>query len=250
MNEKTDSELKGETFLQCHLTLPNDINTIPQLSEFIDMNCEELGVDMVDTMNINLALEEAVVNVMSYAYPEGTEGQVDIDLIADGNDMVFTITDSGTPFDPTQKEEVDTTLSAEERPIGGLGIHLVRKLMDSINYQYIDNKNVLTLKNNIMIEIKENNGGMLAILNGRLDTPAAVKAQQEIGPLLENADKEIVFDCTNLEYISSSGLRLFLTIRKEASVKGGKVIIENINDEIRKVFMMTGFFNLFEIRNA
>ena len=102
----------------------------------------------------------------------------------------------------------------------------------------------------MIIEIKEQDGGMKAILNGRLDTPAAVKAQQEIGPLLENADKEIIFDCTNLEYISSSGLRLFLTIRKEASVKGGKVIIENINDEIRKVFMMTGFFNLFEIRNA
>ena len=102
----------------------------------------------------------------------------------------------------------------------------------------------------MIIEIKEQDGGMKAILNGRLDTPAAVKAQQEIGPLLENADKEIVFDCTNLEYISSSGLRLFLTIREEASVKGGKVVIENINDEIRKVFMMTGFFNLFEIRNA
>ena len=102
----------------------------------------------------------------------------------------------------------------------------------------------------MVIEIKERDGGMTAILNGRLDTPAAVKAQQEIGPLLENANKEIIFDCTNLEYISSSGLRLFLTIRKEASVKGGKIIIENINDEIRKVFMMTGFFNLFEIRNA
>ena len=102
----------------------------------------------------------------------------------------------------------------------------------------------------MVIEIKERDGGMTAILNGRLDTPAAVKAQQEIGPLLENADKEIIFDCTNLEYISSSGLRLFLTIRKEASVKGGKIIIENINDELRKVFMMTGFFNLFEIRNA
>ena len=96
--------------------------------------------------NINLALEEAVVNVMSYAYPEGTEGQVDIDLTSDGDEMVFIITDSGTPFDPTQKEEVDTTLSAEERPIGGLGIHLVRKLMDDISYQYVDNKNVLTLK--------------------------------------------------------------------------------------------------------
>ena len=86
-------------------------------------------------------------------------------------------------------------------------------------------------------DIKEGNGGMTAIVSGRLDTPAAVKAQ-----------KEITLDCTPLEYISSSGLRLFLTIRKEASAKGGKVIITNINDEIRKVFTMTGFFNLFEIR--
>lgn len=97
-------------------------------------------------------------------------------------------------------------------------------------------------------DIKEENGGMTAIVSGRLDTPAAVKAQQEIVPLLENADKEIILDCQNLEYISSSGLRLFLTIRKETAAKGGKVYIENINDEIKKVFMMTGFFNLFEIR--
>jgi anti-sigma B factor antagonist len=97
-------------------------------------------------------------------------------------------------------------------------------------------------------DIKEQNGGMAVTVSGRLDTPAAVKAQQEIAPILENADKEIVLDCTDLEYISSSGLRLFLTIRKEAASKGGKVIIEHINDEIKKVFMMTGFYNLFEIR--
>ena len=101
-----------------------------------------------------------------------------------------------------------------------------------------------------MITINEENDGMRAIFEGRLDTPTAVKAQQEITPLLESADKTIILDCTNLEYISSSGLRLFLTIRKETGAKGGKVIIENINDELRKVFMMTGFFNLFEIRNA
>ena len=91
---------------------------------------------------------------------------------------------------------------------------------------------------------------MVAELSGRLDTPAAVKAQQEITPLLENADKEIIMDCTNLDYISSSGLRLFLTLRKETANKGGKVVIQNINDEIKKVFMMTGFLNLFEIRNS
>ena len=87
----------------------------------------------------------------------------------------------------------------------------------------------------------------MAAVIGRLDTPSAVKAQQEIVPLLENADKEIILDCTNLEYISSSGLRLFLALRKETSAKGGKVIVKNINDEIKKVFQMTGFYNLFTI---
>lgn len=100
----------------------------------------------------------------------------------------------------------------------------------------------------MIFDIKEQNGGMTATVSGRLDTPSAVKAQQEIVPLLENADKEITLDCQELEYISSSGLRLFLTLRKEAAAKGGKVIIEHINDDIKKVFMITGFFNLFEIR--
>lgn len=98
------------------------------------------------------------------------------------------------------------------------------------------------------IEIKKQNGGLTALMDGRLDTPASVQAAKDMQPLMENADKEITLDCTKLEYISSSGLRLFLSLRKETSAKGGKVIIENINDEIKKVFMMTGFYNLFEIK--
>jgi anti-sigma B factor antagonist len=100
----------------------------------------------------------------------------------------------------------------------------------------------------MIFDIKEQNGAIYATVTGRLDTPASNKARQEIEVLIENADKEITLDCTDLQYISSSGLRLFLTIRKATSAKGGKVIIKNINDEIKKVFMMTGFFNLFEIQ--
>jgi anti-sigma B factor antagonist len=100
----------------------------------------------------------------------------------------------------------------------------------------------------MIFDIQEQEQGMYATVSGRLDTLSAVKAQQEITPLIANANKVITLDCKDLEYISSSGLRLFLTIRKEASAKGGTVIIQNINDDIRKVFMMTGFFNLFDIR--
>ena len=101
---------------------------------------------MATTMQLNLALEEAVVNVMNYAYPSGVTGNIDIDARANDVRLKFTISDSGSPFDPTAKEEVDTTLSAEERSIGGLGIHLIRQIMDSINYEYVDGKNVLTLR--------------------------------------------------------------------------------------------------------
>ena len=86
-------------------------------------------------------------------------------------------------------------------------------------------------------------------LNGRLDTPAAVEAQKVFGVLLENADKEITIDCTELKYISSSGLRLFLMLRKETTTKGGHITIFNINDDIKEVFKITGFLNLFEIKS-
>ena len=129
-----------------HLTLPNDIETIPQLNAFIDGFCEERGIGMDIAVRLNLAVEEAVVNVMNYAYPEGTVGYVDIDMDADEKAVTVILSDTGIPFDPTKKEKVDTTLSAEERPIGGLGIHLVREIMDTIDYAYTDHKNILTLK--------------------------------------------------------------------------------------------------------
>ena len=128
------------------LVLPNDIETIPQLNEFIDTVAEEVGLDMSLTMSLNLALEEAVVNVMDYAYSEGQRGDVDIEVTADQQWLTFVISDTGIAFDPTAKEDVDTTLSAEERPIGGLGIFLVRQLMDVIDYKREGNKNVLTLR--------------------------------------------------------------------------------------------------------
>ncbi len=98
------------------------------------------------------------------------------------------------------------------------------------------------------IFITENGSTMTAKLTGRLDTPAAAEVSQKVQPLLDNADKTIVLDCSEMTYISSSGLRIFLTIRKAAVAKGGKVVVEGLSTEIRQVFMMTGFLQLFEIR--
>ena len=99
------------------------------------------------------------------------------------------------------------------------------------------------------VEIIGENGGVKALLSGRLDTAAAVDVAPQFNQLSENADKEIILDFTNLEYISSSGLRLLIGLRKDSAAKGGKVIIEKISDSIRNVFTMTGFYSLFEIRD-
>ena len=133
------------TFLQRRIVLPNDVQEVPQLAAFVDEVCEQLGFDMSATMQMNLALEEAVVNVMNYAYPAGTKGEVCIEAEAEADTPMFTIIDSGIAFDPTEKDEVDTTLSAEERQIGGLGIYLVRQLMDDVEYERRDGRNILKL---------------------------------------------------------------------------------------------------------
>ena len=84
-----------------------------------------------------------------YAYPGGTDGLVDIEAVIRDGWLVFTISDSGKPFDPTAARPVDTSLSAEQRPIGGLGIHLVRQIMDEVSYARVEDRNILTLKKKV-----------------------------------------------------------------------------------------------------
>jgi len=98
------------------------------------------------------------------------------------------------------------------------------------------------------VHITESEGTVTTRLVGRLDTPASAEVSREIQPLLDHADKTIVLDCSEMSYISSSGLRIFLTIRKAVAAQGGKVVVKGLSSEIRQVFMMTGFLQLFEIQ--
>ena len=93
--------------------------------------------------------------------------------------------------------------------------------------------------------INEVDGKLLVTLEGELDTAAAVEVEQQLQPLYENEDKDIVFDCEKLDYIASSGLRILLSILKKAKSYGHTVTLKGMNDDIKNVFKMTGFINLF-----
>lgn len=119
------------------------------MAAFVDEICEAVGIDMSSAMKMNLAIEEAVVNVMNYAYSSGTKGEVRIEAKAHEGYVEFVISDDGKPFNPTEVKDADTTLSVEERDIGGLGIFLVKHYMDKVKYKYVDGQNVLTLRKNL-----------------------------------------------------------------------------------------------------
>lgn len=138
-----------ESVLTETLVMKNNLHEVTRFSAFITSATEKLGIEKSLARQLRLAVEEAVVNVIEYAYPAGKEGDITVKIMSDGNTLRFQIIDAGVLFDPTMKERADTTLSAEDRQIGGLGILLVRELMDSINYERIEGTNVLTLIKNL-----------------------------------------------------------------------------------------------------
>ena len=127
------------------LTLVNDLRQVSLLFGFVDRIRKENDLAPALAARIHLALEEAVSNVIMYAYPEGTAGNMVLDAVRDGNRLQFTLVDRGKAFDPTAAPEANLEAPLEERLVGGLGIHLVRSIMDSISYSRLDGKNVLTM---------------------------------------------------------------------------------------------------------
>jgi sigma-B regulation protein RsbU (phosphoserine phosphatase) len=139
-----NNQISEET--ERHLILHNDIQQIPQLAEFVEAVADVAHLDVGLTMSLNLALEEAVSNVIMYAYPKGSDGLVDIEAIIRKGELEFIISDNGTPFDPTAAPEADITLDVEDRPVGGLGIFLVKNIMDVVKYTRSDDgKNILSM---------------------------------------------------------------------------------------------------------
>ena len=139
---KQQSDVK----MQKSIVLSNDTQEVPRLNVFVEEVCQTVGFDQDVTKQVNTAVEEAVVNVMKYAYPPGKNGDVTIEAASNDVRLKFTIIDSGRPFDPTVQADVDTTQSDAQYNVGGMGIHIIRQNMDSINYERIDNLNVLTLR--------------------------------------------------------------------------------------------------------
>lgn len=120
------------------------MDLLEPMMEFIRSEAVRQGFSKKDVDQINLACEEIAVNVINYAYP-GAEGKLEISLGENDDGMIITVSDSGIAYDPLKREDPDIALPVEERPIGGLGIFMVKRIMEEVRYARENDRNVLTM---------------------------------------------------------------------------------------------------------
>ena len=132
------------------LTIAATVENIEAVTDFVNEQLEALDCPMKAQMQIDIAIDELFGNIAHYAYnPEIGQATVRVEVIEDPLAVTITFIDNGVPYDPLAKEDPDTTLSIEDREIGGLGIYMVKKSMDDIAYEYKNGQNILIIKKNL-----------------------------------------------------------------------------------------------------
>ena len=127
------------------ITIKNKLEELSKLAAQVESIGEECEWSMAQVMNLDLVMEEAVSNVINYAFADGQEHDIIINIIIEGDTLSIRIEDDGIPFDPTQSAAPDIDLSVEDRPIGGLGIFLINQIMNSVKYTRENDKNVFVM---------------------------------------------------------------------------------------------------------
>lgn len=150
--EEGDGEIEMEE-TRNKLTLEATVENLERVTEFVDRQLEKMGCPAKIRMQMNIAVDELFGNIAHYAYPKG-KGMAAVEIepsMREGEAaaVVVTFTDWGVPYNPLLQEEPDVTLSAEERQIGGLGLHIVKKSMDDISYEYKEGRNILKIRKRI-----------------------------------------------------------------------------------------------------
>ena len=130
----------------------NRLEEIARVNETFNAFAGERGVPDEVRRKLNLVFDELLNNIISYAYNDDDEHYIEIVFVIGDECFVVTITDDGHPFNPLDSDDPNTELSVEDRPVGGLGLHLVRSVMDEVAYERHDKNNVVTLKKNPLSE--------------------------------------------------------------------------------------------------
>ena len=132
------------------ILIRNQISELKRVASFVEEIGRELQLGIELEMNLNLVIEEMVSNIIFYAFPEGTDALIEIMAESDGKELTFVLSDQGRAFDPTLMDDADVDTNPAHRQLGGMGIFIVKNIMNQVTYQRLEGKNLLTMKKEII----------------------------------------------------------------------------------------------------
>jgi anti-anti-sigma factor len=225
------------------LVLASDLGELSRLVAFVDAFCAPLTLSDKHQMSLHLALEEMVTNVIQHGYgaADGHRFSVMLETPVAGR-IRATIIDSAPAYDPFARPRLDRQEALEDLPVGGLGVHLVRQLMDVCRHERREDRNIITL------ELVHGVNDHILHVAPRLDTLTSPVLEQEVETLLMEGVQHVSFDLSRLDYVSSAGLRVFILAAKKFKARGGRAVFLSPTPAVKEVLRVSGLLGALEVR--
>jgi anti-anti-sigma factor len=231
------------------ITLTADLDALAKISAFVTEAAELAGLDERATWQVQLAVDEAATNVIQHAYDPDDPGDITLSWRCEENRFTVTLRDYGRQFDPGSIPEPDITSPLEDRQVGGLGLYLITRLMDEVRFDFNpQGGNLLTMVK--YIDAAVGDAVVTMPIRGRVDAVTAPQLNRDVLAQINAGARRILLDLADVTFLSSSGLRALLLIRKELMTLGGELRLSSLQPQVYEVFTLTGFTQVFAIHSS
>ena len=244
---------------------PPRLSALSDISRMVETFGAAHKLDESRVYMLNLALDELITNSVDYGFDGVAEPRIEITLWISGRLLVLTIIDNGRRFDPTARARPDLSSPVEDRPVGGLGLHLVRTFADRVTYQFTEGENRLTLEHDrepvqrleevdtpMDAEVAEERHDGVLVLSpvGRLDSGNVGAFEAGVMKRVGGGERRLILDFSRLEFISSSGLRVLLLAAKALKAGSRTLVVCRMKPHIEEVFRVSGFDRLIPVKTT
>jgi anti-anti-sigma factor len=238
------------------------LDRLPEVCDFVVEAAETAGLEEREVYHCQMAVDEAVTNVIEHAYADvSTDALIDVGCALQDGEFVITVIDEGPPFDPLARIDPDPAVPLDEREPGGWGIYFIKKMMDQVDYVYRDGRNYLVMSkttpqavaggdsaDEVLVWRREVEPGVWVLRpTGRLDSMSSRALDEALISELDEDHKCLIVDMGQVVYISSSGLKVLVGAWRKARSIDGAVVIAEMQPRVQEVFDMVGFDRVFPI---
>jgi anti-anti-sigma factor len=243
------------------LIIPAVLNEVPRACTFVAEAAAATGLDERGSYHCQLAIDEWCTNVIEHGYREISKyGIIEIDCRSEKDRLVIVVSDNSPRFDPTTLASPNVAQPLEAREPGGLGWFLIKKIMDSVSYEYTDQHNRLMMTkltagdgdirrtNRVTFPAHELRGQIWVVTpSGRLDSSSGPMLEATLNAQIESRHFRLIVDMNEVSYLSSGGLKALLSAHKKTQANQGALVLAALSTRVHEVFSISGFDALFTI---